>query len=91
MFRSEATFGYCASKQQTYYGFKALLLTSGEEVIEDIALFAANVDERDALADMDLSGIQGVLLGDKGFIRPILKEYLARQGIDLATRRCAAT
>ena len=85
VFRAEATFGYCASKQQTYYGFKALVLTSGEGVIEDIALFGAYVDERDALVDMDLSAIQGMLLGDKGFIRPILKEDLARQGIDLHT------
>lgn len=64
---------------------KVLVLTSGEGVIEDIALFGAYVDERDALVDMDLSAIQGMLLGDKGFIRPILKEDLARQGIDLHT------
>ncbi|MFZ3139081.1 hypothetical protein [Polaromonas sp.] len=42
------------------------------------------------LALMDLPGVKGMLLGDKGFIRPILKEALASQGIDLATRRCAA-
>ena len=86
VFRAEAAYGYCASKAQTYYGFKAVLLTSGEGIIEDIALFAANVDERDALAEMDLSGVKGMLLGDKGFIRPMLKEGLARQGIDLVTR-----
>ena len=59
VFRGEATFGYCASKAQTYYGFKAVLLTSGQGVIEDIALFGAHVDERDALVDMDLSAIHG--------------------------------
>ena len=64
---------------------KVQVLTSGEGVIEDIALFGAYVDERDALVDMDLSAIQGTPLGDKGFIRPILKEDLARQGIDLHT------
>jgi hypothetical protein len=85
VFRGEATFGHCASKAQTYYGFKALLLTSGEGVIEHIALFGAHVDERDALVDMDLSAIQGMLLGDKGFIRPILKEDLAHQGIEMHT------
>ena len=42
-----------------------------------------DVNERDALVDMDLSAIQGMLLGDKGFIRTTLKEDLARQGIDL--------
>ena len=75
VFRAEATFGHCASKQQTCYGFKAMLLTSDEGVIED----------------MDLPGVKGMLLGDKGFIRPILKENLASQGIDCCTRRYAAT
>ncbi|CDS53402.1 Transposase, IS4 family related (Transposase, IS4 family relatedTransposase, IS4 family relatedTransposase, IS4 family relatedTransposase, IS4 family related) [Polaromonas sp. CG9_12] len=83
VFRGEATFGHYASKAQTYYGFKAVLLTSGEGVIENIALFGAHVDERDGLVDMDLSAIKGMLLGDKGFIRPILKEDPASQGIDL--------
>lgn len=32
-----------------------------------------------------LHHIAGVLLGDKGFIRPLLKEDLAKQGIDLHT------
>ena len=41
--------------------------------------------EHDALVDMDLSAIKGTRLGDKGFIRPILKEDLASQGIDLHT------
>ena len=43
------------------------------------------MDERDALVDMDLSAIEGMLLGGKGFIRPILMEDLARQCIDLCT------
>ena len=30
VFRGEATFGHCASKAQTYCGFKAMLLTSDE-------------------------------------------------------------
>lgn len=38
VYRGEATFGYCASKAQTYYGFKAMVVTSDEGIIEDIAL-----------------------------------------------------
>jgi len=49
------------------------------------ALMWTYVDERDGLVDMDLSAIEGMLLGDKGFIRPILKEDLAHQGIELHT------
>ena len=41
--------------------------------------------ERNALVDMDLSAIKSTRLGDKVFIRPILKEDLASQGIDLST------
>ncbi len=92
VFAGQATYGFCASKAQTYYGFKAMLLTSDEGVIEDIALLAANVDEREALRDMDLSRISGMLLGDKGFISPILHQELASQGIDLQTPlRCNMT
>jgi Transposase DDE domain len=85
VFRGEAAFGFCASKGETYYGFKGMLLTTDDGIIEDIALVAANIDERDALVDFDLHRIAGLLLGDKGFIRPLLKEDLSRQGIDLQT------
>jgi len=85
VFRGEAAFGFCASKGETYYGFKGMLLTTDDGIIEDIALVAANIDERDALVDLDLHRIAGMLLGDKGFIRPILKEDLADQGLDLQT------
>jgi len=85
IFRGDAAFGYCASKGQTYYGFKGMLLTTDEGVIDGIALVAANIDERDALDDLDLHRIRGLLLGDKGFIRPRLKQRLADQAIDLQT------
>ncbi len=43
------------------------------------ALTAASIDERDAVWDMT-DAITGVLLGDKGYIRPWLKTELAEQG-----------
>ena len=61
------------------------MLTSDEGIIGEMALFAAHADERDALVDMDLPAIKGMLLGDKGFIRPTPQENLASQGIDLHT------
>jgi hypothetical protein len=64
-----------------------MLLTRSEGVIQEIALFAAHVMEGDALVSMDLSGIQDLLLGDKGFVRPILKEDLARQDIICVRQR----
>ncbi|MFA7269407.1 MAG: transposase [Sterolibacterium sp.] len=65
--------------------FRGVLLTNDKVVISDIALVVANVDERDAIGDLLLDDISGLLLGDKGFIRPILKEDLAQQAIDLQT------
>lgn len=85
VFRGEAAYGYCASKGETYYGFKGMLLTTDDGIIEQVALVAANIDERDALVDFDLHRIVGILLGDKGFIRPLLKENLIQQGINLQT------
>lgn len=85
VFRGEAAWGFCASKEAYYFGFHALLLTTAEGVITSVALTAANVDERDALFDLSLENIYGALIGDKGFIRPILTEDLAGMGIALHT------
>lgn len=83
-FKGEAGYGYCASKDLHYYGFKGLFLINKSGVIVDLAVVAANVDERDALLDMPLN-IRGMLLGDKGFIRPELTSTLAKKDITLAT------
>jgi hypothetical protein len=85
VFRGDATYGHCASKGQTYYGFKGLLLIDERGVIGDLTLAPANVDERDAIDDLELERIMGRLLGDKGFIRPELAAKLRGQGIDLQT------
>lgn len=85
VFCGEAAYGYCASKKQTFYGFRGLLLTTEKGVIHDIAIVPANVDERDALDELSLAPLSGLLLGDKGFIRPALKERLAEQGLNLQT------
>ena len=45
---------------------------------------AANIDERDVCPELT-GKIQGLLLGDKGFIRPELKMALLEQGVNLET------
>ena len=42
------------------------------------------MDERDSLWDLT-DGIHGLLIGDKGYIRPILTKELSAQGIQLQT------
>lgn len=83
-FKGEAGFSYCAAKDEKYYGFEGHLMTSDEGVICGQTFAMANIDERDVVQDI-VGNIQGMLIGDKGYIRPQLKEELAVQGIDLQT------
>lgn len=81
---AEADYGYCAAKAEYYYGLKANLLIDLRGVVVGMTITAANVDERDSAYDL-VSGIEGLLLGDKGFIRPQFKADCEALGIDLQT------
>jgi hypothetical protein len=59
-------------------------VVSFEGIICGYAFTAAHVDERDVLPEM-VAGLQGLLIGDKGYIRPCLKQELAQHGLDLQT------
>ncbi|TAL44073.1 MAG: IS982 family transposase [Methylovulum sp.] len=83
-FNGEAGYGYCASKDEKYYGFEGHVVVNDEGIICGYTFAAATIDERDVLQDMT-EGLKGLLIGDKGFIRPLLKEELVRQQIDLQT------
>ena len=69
---------------EKYDGFEGHVLVTFDGIICGYALAAANVDERDVLPEM-VVGLHGLLIGDKGYIRPSLKQELAQQGIDLQT------
>lgn len=84
LFKNQAHHGYCAAKDEHYYGFKGHILINSEGVIWSSDLAAANVDERDVLPLMT-GGVQGLLLGDKGYIRPILSQEMEQNGIKLLT------
>ena len=49
------------------------ILISFEGIICGYTFTAANVDERDVLPEI-VAGLQGLLIGDKGYIRPKLKQ-----------------
>ncbi len=74
IFEGIAAYGYCASKSETYYGFKGNLTISSEGIITGSTVAPANVDERESLWDI-ISEIQGVLIADKGLIG---KDYQAQ-------------
>ncbi|MDD5495281.1 MAG: IS982 family transposase [Dehalococcoidia bacterium] len=83
-FKGEAAYGYYAAKDETYDGFEGQVLVSSEGVICSYTFAAANRDERDMLLEIT-QGLKGLLIGDKGTIRPSLKEELAKQALDLTT------
>lgn len=84
LFKGEAAFGFCAAKDEYYYGFKGHVIINMNQQVMGFTLAPANVDERDALNNM--RGIlSGLLIGDKGLISQPLHDELAEVGIDLQT------
>lgn len=67
LYRGEASYGYCAAKNQTYYGFKGHLLINMNGVICDFEMAPAHIDEREVALNFTNS-INQNLLGDKGYI-----------------------
>ncbi len=77
-------FGFCAAKQEKYFGAKAHIAIDHQGLIKFITLTPANLDEREVL--VNLCGVlQGDLLGDKGYISGEKQEILAQNGIKLHT------
>ncbi len=83
-FKGEAAYGYCAAKKEKYYGFHGHLIVNSIEVITAGTFTAANIDERDVCLEL-MQRSYGLVLGDKGFIRPALKSELVEQEIYLQT------
>jgi len=84
IFDGYAAYGYCASKDETYYGFEGHLIVSFDGIITAFTVTPANADEREALREM-VPGIKGLVIGDKGYICKELKNSLCQIGIDLQT------
>lgn len=82
--RALGSTGYCAAKDEHYFGFKGHILVSQQGGTIAYELAAANIDERDILPEITV-GLKGMLLADKGLIRPELKHILAEQKLDLQT------
>ncbi|HYQ92630.1 MAG TPA: IS982 family transposase, partial [Candidatus Competibacteraceae bacterium] len=81
---AEADDGYGAAKKEYYDGLKGHRGIALRGVVIGITVTAAPVDERDAAHEV-LTAIEGILLGDKGYIRPQFKAECEAMGIDLQT------
>lgn len=84
VFKGEVAYGYCATKQEKYYGFKGHLIISSIGAVTTATFAQANIDERDICPEL-VEKLRGLLLGDKGYIRPNLSELLNNMGIFLQT------
>lgn len=85
IFDGDAAYGYCASKKETYYGFKGNVSISSEGIITGITVTAANIDERESLWEV-VDGVQGLLIADKGLIGADFQhEFNQTTGIQLQT------
>ena len=83
-FKHSATYGHCATKKQTYYGFKGMVTINSVGIISRYTVIPSHVDEREGVWEV-IEDINGLLIGDKGFISPILKQDLMSKNIDLET------
>jgi hypothetical protein len=76
-FPGTADYGYCASKELHYYGFKLGLRVSRLGMITSFVLLAArphDVNHTETLVD----GFRQTVLGDKGFIDPFRQSLLEK-------------
>ena len=81
-----ATFGRCATKKRTIYGYRLNLLITVGGTILDFELMSANADERDAARDLLETRRDLTVIGDKGFISAELAtDLLERWNIRLVT------
>jgi len=84
LFKGVADYGYCASKAETYYGFKGNVMINSEGIIANLTVTAANIDERESLWDIT-ENIEGLVIADKGLIGADYQEQQKCCGINLQT------
>ena len=63
-----ATYGKCASKKETYLGYKLHMLATIDGFITDAIITSANIDDRAAAWDLTRNYSSITMFGDKGYI-----------------------
>jgi hypothetical protein len=80
-----ATYGQCASKKQTLYGYKLHCVMTLGGVILNFALAPANASDLEIGAELLFDWRDRVVVGDKGYSSAALAAELAGQGVELLT------
>lgn len=83
-FCSYASIGYCASKQEFYFGFKGHIVVTRSGMIKSFTFTPAHVDERQVLPEL-LADKTGFVGADMGYLSRDLQSKMKQQGIDLQT------
>ena len=78
-FKGEASYGICASKKETYFGFKFHALTTVDGFLTDYVITPANIDDRNAVWDLCDKYRSISIIGDKGYINKRLTPELKRE------------
>ncbi len=81
-FRGEAAFGKDILSRQTFYGFRVHVHLSWPGVITRFTVAPANVHELSIVPQL-AAGTRGVLVGDRNYWSPRLREQLLREGVTL--------
>ena len=83
-FKGEASYGICASKKETYFGFKFHALTTVDGFLTDYIITPANIDDRSAVWDLCDKYRSISIIGDKGYInKRLTPELKSERDIDL--------
>jgi Transposase DDE domain len=80
-----ATYGKCASKKQTIYGYKLHCVRTLGGVLLNFELAPANASDLEAGAELLRELRERLVIGDKGYISAELAAELAGPGVELLT------
>lgn len=75
-FKDIASYGYCASKKETYFGLKLHALVTVDGFVSDFFLTSAGIDDRAAVFELTENNPSIKIIADKGYIDTTLKNQL---------------
>lgn len=78
-FKDIASYGYCASKKETYFGLKLHALVTIDGFISDFFLTSAGIDDRLAVFELTENKPSLKIIADKGYIDDDLKCQLKNE------------
>lgn len=76
----EASFGYCAARKMTYYGFKLNMVTDSQGIPLHFDLTPANIADNQMTEELlSFSSNDHLVLGDKGYLSKEIQEKLLNE------------